>query len=692
MKARTIRILGRSGAVVGLTLLLDHLVVALLPGVGHAFPFWPAAGLAVAVVIADGPLLLPAVGVGSFLFNVQLQSSLPALALVLALGATLQTAVAATLGRRIAGARPRLRSSREVLAFLLATGPLSCLVGAAVSVGAAQVFQTLIPAQLLQSGFTWWAGDVLGVVVVTPIVLMLLPEMRDCWDGRRQKLLVPSLLLIVVVQLVYGQAVAGDHRAVQSSLRTLALDVSYGLEGSLERHAQAIDSVRRFYLSSEKISAEEFRSFTGDLFDRLPGLHGLSWNPLVPAAERRRFEQEQSADRLLSGTTAYRITERDARGQLVAASARASYVPVGLIEPLAENRKALGFDIQSNPLRARAIRQALRSGQMQATEPITLVQERGNQRGVLVLQPVKRAQGPVLGFAVGVYRLGDLLHSSFGNIEPERLRGVALELRQRLGEQDDRLMARFGDPLDRDAADGVIDRPIAFAGQQWLLRLLPSPAALVARQTSQPRQLLLACVVLVILHEAFLMVITARDQRESHLAQVSHHLAVHDPLTDLLNRRGFFEQLERARADADARQAVHALLLFDLDHFKPINDSVGHQAGDLVLKTLAGILRRAVRSSDSLARLGGDEFGAILWDCPPEQALRIAEGIRGSVAATPFRFDDHTYPVTLSLGIRLLDGRAGPQPSQDALMHEADQACYEAKRAGRNRVVSVDIQ
>ena len=692
MTRRIIRTVSRSAAVIGLTLLLDHLVVVMLPGVGHAYPFWPAAGLAVAAVLADGFLLLPAVGLGSFLFNLQLQSALPLLALVLALGATLQTAVATALGRRIAGARPRLRNTREVLAFLLATGPLSCLIGAAVSVVASQSFQILSPAQLLQSGFTWWAGDVLGVVVVTPIVLMLLPEMHESWDGRRQKLLVPSLLLVLMVQLVYGQAVAGDHQAIHASFRTLGRDVLFALEGSLELHGQAIDSVRRFYLSSDQVSAEEFRSFTGDLFDRLPGLHGLSWNPLIAAADRRRFELSQSQDPLLADATGYRITERDSSGKLVPAAVRSRYVPVALIEPLLENRKALGFDIQSNPVRARAIRQAQRSGLMQATEPITLVQERGSQQGVLVLQPVQRHQGPLLGFAVGVYRLGDLLQSSFGHIEPDRLEHVVLELRQGSGPLQDRLIARFGE--SREAADDQwsLDLPVPFAGQEWVLRLLPSPAAVVARQTTLPRQLLLACLWLVILHQAFLLVITARDQRERRRAQISHHLALHDPLTDLLNRRGFLEQLEQARADAEAHQAVHALLLFDLDHFKPINDTVGHQAGDQVLQQIARVLQQAVRADDALARIGGDEFAAILWNCPPAQALRIAEGIRSSVAALSIRLAGRRYPVTVSLGLRSLDGSAAPLPAQDVLLHQTDQACYEAKRSGRNRVVLMEGQ
>ena len=682
---RTRRLLLRSLALAISTVVLGLLVTAWTPGLGHAYPFWPAAGVAVALVIADGPVLLPAVAIGSLLINLLLQSSAPLFALVLACGATLQTAAAARLGRRIAGPRPHLRSSHEIVVFLLLTGPLSCVIGAGVSVIASQAFGILTPAELPQAGFTWWAGDVLGVVVVTPITLMLLPEMHEAWDGRRLKLLLPSLLLLLAVELAYGQAVALNNQGIRADLKALAMDARYGLINNLDRHAEAIDSVRRLFLASEFVSAEEFHAFTDDVLKRLPGLQGLSWNPLVLAGERQLFERQQASDPSLPG---YRITERNPKGELVPAGLRPRYVPVGYIEPLQNNRPALGYDIFSNALRADAIRRAERSGSLQATDPITLVQEKGNQKGVLVLDPLKQRDGRLSGFAVGVYRLGDLLASSFSKADSQRWQGIGFELHSRgIGGRQE-LLARYGPTSDPVKGWGV-DVPVSFAGQNWTLSVLPSQAALIQRQSTLPQQLLFACLLLMILNQAFLLVVTGKDQLARREAQISHYLASRDPLTDLLNRRAFMAALDQARSEADVGSVTHALLVFDLDHFKPINDTAGHEAGDHALKQLSRCVASVLRRDDVLARLGGDEFAVILRNCNPGDVPGIVTKLLAAIQQLEISFGGQRFTVTASVGIRSLDRREGSLPSSRDLLRDADQACYRAKSLGRNQWVVV---
>lgn len=675
----------RSLALVFSTVILGLLVTRWTPGLGNAYPFWPAAGVAVALVIADGPVLLPAVAIGSLLVNLLL-SAPPLFALMLAGGAALQAAVAARLGRRIAGAIPRLRTSQEILGFLLVTGPLSCLIGAGMSVIASQTFGIVTPAELPQAGFTWWAGDVLGVVVVAPITLMLLPEMHVAWDGRRLKLVLPSLLLLLAVELAYGQAVALNNQGLRADLKALAMDARYGLINNLDRHAEAIDSVRRFFRASEVVSADEFHTFTEDVLKRLPGLQGLSWNPLVSAGQRQSFEGQQASDPLLSG---YRITERNAQGELVPAGERSRYVPVGFIQPLESNRAALGFDILSNPLRADAIRRVERSQSLQATDPITLVQEQGNQKGVLVLDLLQQPEGRPSGFAVGVYRLGDLLASSFSKADSQRWQGIGFELRSRGIGAGQELLAHYG-PTTGSVPGFTVEVPVTFAGQNWFLSVLPSKAALIQRQSSLPQQLLLACLLLMILNQAFLLLVTGKDQLEQREAQISHYLASRDPLTDLLNRRAFMAALEQARTEADSGGLSHALLVFDLDHFKSINDTAGHDAGDQALKQLSQCVGSALRRGDVLARLGGDEFGGILRDCTPEAVPGIASKILAAINNLQLNFGGQSFVVTASVGIRCLDRRSGPLPSSRDLLRDADQACYKAKDLGRNQWVLAD--
>lgn len=687
--------LTRGAALVVLTVLLGWMVSSTLPGLGHAYPFWPSAGIAVALVIADGPRLLPAVAAGSLLFNLSLENSAPLLAVVLAAGSTLQTAVAASLGRRLASSRPALRESREILAFLLAIGPLSCLIGAGVSVLAAHYSGALIPAELPRAGFTWWAGDVLGVVVMTPATLMLLPEMQDLWEGRRVKVLLPSLLLVLAIQLAYAQAALWNREAVRLGLRSLAVDAAHQITSDLDRHAEAINSIRRYVLASDAIDAKEFKVFTRDVFTRLPGLQGLSWNPVIAESQRERFERQQADDPMLGE---YRIRERGPDGFIRPVSRRLRYVPVALIEPLEANRNAVGFDILSNPLRADAIRKAEASGLMRATEPISLIQEQGSQNGVLVLDPVKSASGELRGFAVGVYRLGDLLTSSFADVHAERWQGMELVLRHPGRVGPDAILARYGDSAGGEGGQGAADQawrmdvPIDFGGQRWLVSMLPSRDALIRRQSSLPQQLLFACLILLILNQAFLLLITGRDQVERRQAMVDRHLASHDPLTNLLNRRAFLAALEFARSEAEMKLGQHALLAFDLDHFKPINDDAGHAAGDRVLSMLAHCLLTHVRQDDIVARLGGDEFAIILRHCDPGESVVIAGKVLSAIAALEIVEAGRTFRVTASLGLRPLPSTAVPLPPAAQLLREADQASYAAKRQGGNQLVMAAYQ
>ena len=175
------------------------------------------------------------------------------------------------------------------------------------------------------------------------------------------------------------------------------------------------------------------------------------------------------------------------------------------------------------------------------------------------------------------------------------------------------------------------------------------------------------------------------ELRRSHrLAEATiHHLAFHDHLTGLVNRHEFDRRLKEALRSAREGEHAHVLLYLDLDQFKVINDTCGHQAGDQLLRQLAVVLREKVRSNDTLARLGGDEFGLLLESCPLEQAHQIAEGIREAVANFRFIWQDKTFSVGVSIGMTPITSDAR---GVDEVLSAADVACYTAKDLGRNRV------
>jgi diguanylate cyclase (GGDEF)-like protein/PAS domain S-box-containing protein len=159
--------------------------------------------------------------------------------------------------------------------------------------------------------------------------------------------------------------------------------------------------------------------------------------------------------------------------------------------------------------------------------------------------------------------------------------------------------------------------------------------------------------------------------------------ATHDALTGLVNRHEFEERVARLLFNRRG-QRRHALLYIDLDQFKVVNDTCGHQAGDQLLRQLTGLVAATVRETDTLARLGGDEFGLLLVDCPLERAVSIAEKLIGTINEFRFIWDDKTFNIGASIGLVEITPRTD---SVAALFSAADSACYAAKDKGRNRVV-----
>lgn len=174
--------------------------------------------------------------------------------------------------------------------------------------------------------------------------------------------------------------------------------------------------------------------------------------------------------------------------------------------------------------------------------------------------------------------------------------------------------------------------------------------------------------------------ITERREQEA----IQRWEAEHDPLTGLLNRRGFERRLDDAFAEFQKTSTPSALLLFDLDHFKPINDEGGHALGDEMLRRIAQVVAWEVRRSDHVARQGGDEFGVLLPSCTLNQAQKIAESLCHSVGEISVVHEGKEYSVTLSIGVTTFHEDDGS--TEDAVAR-ADAGSYAAKDKGRNGVV-----
>ena len=172
--------------------------------------------------------------------------------------------------------------------------------------------------------------------------------------------------------------------------------------------------------------------------------------------------------------------------------------------------------------------------------------------------------------------------------------------------------------------------------------------------------------------------------KERRLRRALAYQASHDALTGLINRREFENRLNEALLTARANHdTTHVLLYLDLDQFKLVNDTCGHQAGDRLLKQITGLLQTRVRTNDTIARLGGDEFGVLLQECNGDRAEKIADTLRQAIREYRFEWQDGAMNVGASIGIVEINNES---ESITSVMSAADVACYAAKDSGRNRV------
>lgn len=183
--------------------------------------------------------------------------------------------------------------------------------------------------------------------------------------------------------------------------------------------------------------------------------------------------------------------------------------------------------------------------------------------------------------------------------------------------------------------------------------------------------------------------ITKQKITEQHLNEHARHLtnlALTDELTQIANRRSFVASVKSEIKRCSRQNSPVALLLLDIDHFKRINDTYGHHAGDEVLRQLAQLIKTTLREYDTFGRIGGEEFGIFLAETEQKTAFDVAERLRQLIADTLLPVENQQLQITLSIGIAL----AERESSFEQLYADADDALYEAKRSGRNKTVIAD--
>lgn len=254
------------------------------------------------------------------------------------------------------------------------------------------------------------------------------------------------------------------------------------IETRIQTTVATLHSVGGLFAASNEVERPEFAAFVRSL-GKLPAVQALEWVPRAPLAERPIYENAARRD----GYPGFSFTERQPDGTMAPAGARPVYFPVYYVEPHAGNESALGFDLASNAFRLEALQRARDSGELVATGRITLVQETGEQYGFLVFRPVYRAGADIttmaarrenlLGFGLGVFRVGDLVEASIAS-EPGSTSAMAIEILDKSAPAESRRLYPKSVPPDPQGASGLrATHDLTIAGRHWAIAATSLPGA-----------------------------------------------------------------------------------------------------------------------------------------------------------------------------------------------------------------------
>src|SRR6267378_962667 len=497
------------------------------------------------------------------------------------------------------------------------------------------------------------------------------------------------------------------RQEAHSRFETVAVGVANDVNSRIRAYGDVLYALRGLFDSSTEVTRDEFHQFAQalSLSERYPGVTNISFSFRVPHQKKREFERAVRAETspLVMGLPEFAIKPPGERPE---------YMVLSYLEPMGKNVAAWGLDLNADPLRRSAVDRARDSGQIASSSGVTLLRDGSASVSSTLLRlalyrgggapgSVEERQRLYWGMVGSTLRIGEMIDAT---LSKEILSRAQLQIYE-VGEG-----AAGGTLLFDSAASGTaasaaapaefsgyaVTHRLAVADREWRLRIVPRKDPVDLLDKAGSAAILAALLAISALLFWLMTSVAVSESRGAELAQRNreaallreklHEQAMHDKLTGLYNRHYVEEWfgLELRRAQRHGRPI--AAIMLDIDHFKRFNDSFGHEAGDLVLRELAAVLRRFARKSDVACRYGGEEFLVLLPECPFDAARSKAEQLREEVAKLELRYEDQPLgPVTVSLGVAAFPDHA---KESEQLLRCADEALYLAKQRGRNRVVA----
>lgn len=443
----------------------------------NASPIWPAAGVALAVILTYGRSILPGVFLGALSIQtyafLDLSSQAKAIeslsvGALASIGACCQAAVGAWLVNRGVGRHDPLIEDQKILRFFLLI-IASSTVSPSIGIGSLSMLGVISLADAGSSWATWWVGDAIGAIVFTPLLLLFVGHPRQTWRARQQFVLFPLFIALTLVVVTFFFARNQEIDRINSQFERQVQLLHTTIQEHLRGHMATNASLKAFFDSSKEVDQDEFIEFAQAIHNDRSGT--LEWAQRLDDADRSRWESAHNRS----------VQQMTPQGDLKIAERKALYFPITYVVPKTGNERALGFDISSNPEIAPIIRRAIDSGMALATGGIHLVQDNAPKYGTVVYAPVYRKNSPLdaladrrsaqMGFVVSVFRIADdieKIRNWLGNREIQLL----LEIR----DGDQLIYSNFPANLQRNLQLTKLNQTqdINFAGRIWQLTYQPS--------------------------------------------------------------------------------------------------------------------------------------------------------------------------------------------------------------------------
>ena len=455
----------------------------------------------------------------------------------------------------------------------------------------------------------------------------------------------------------------------------------------LDEYLNKLRALRALFASDEAVSRSEFEGFTDRLLDRDKAIQNLSWVPLVRAGQRAELEAEARAD----GLAGYRIRDARADGSVAPAPDRSEYLPIYYSTERNRGASIYGIDLLTEPPIRDHLLRAADENSLSTVPDFLLHSRNGTKSGILMSLPVYRIGAPIdtvqerrdnlRGFVHGAFVTTDAMEQIVAR--GTAAVGLALYVYPAKAGPDDgplyvhssRLTDTKSPPLTMREIGAL---PHAFGAlhagaTRWPVAVIAAAGGPMGTHHDRA-WLVLFCNLLVV---GFA---TWYERKLLKANKQIAELARRDPLTGLANRRAFHERLSAELATHRDGGPGFAVLYFDLDEFKDINDTRGHPIGDRLLKAVSQRLQTTVGKRDLVARLGGDEFAVLHIDATADSTRALAKSSNRALAA-PYDLDGSRLRVTASIGIASVSAEV---KDRETLMMQADLALYRAKQDGRN--------